>query len=427
MDFTQFAPDLDKIPPLPQEVEQFLRQQKIDENSPGSILQDFQMLLEFVGKHGIEVSGVNHFLPTKLLGEINARLTKPIQIDLKRPQQKSYPPIQGLYLLLRSSGLAYVTQPGQKKKLVLDEAVLQSWQQLNPTERYLTLLEIWSIWASDEIIGEYSPFPNIFRCAQFWASTTEKKWRITKRDREISSFSYLPGLHNLALLDLFGAIAIEPGKPEAGKGWRFTQISKTPFGEAMMQVLVRAAIPGAIEAEMENSRERNYGLLQSSLQPFFPEWQNTLVIPRSETIEGVYLFKVSLGSVWRRIAMPSHLTLEPLVNSILKAFNFDKDHLYQFICKDRFGGSLQISHPYVEDSPRWTDEFKVEELPLSVGETMIFWFDFGDDWKFDVLLEEIQPPNKKLKQPKLLESHGKAPPQYWCEEDEDWDGEDAEE
>ncbi len=39
---------------------------------------------------------------------MNERLSEPIQLDLKRPQQKSYPPINGLYLLLRASGLGQI-------------------------------------------------------------------------------------------------------------------------------------------------------------------------------------------------------------------------------------------------------------------------------------------------------------------------------
>ena len=38
-------------------------------------------------------------------------------------------------------------------------------------------------------------------------------------------------------------------------------------------------------------------------------------------------------------------------------------------------------------------------------------------------LEEIQPPNAKIKKPKILETHGEAPSQYWNEED-DWEEDD---
>jgi hypothetical protein len=70
-----------------------------------------------------------------------------------------------------------------------------------------------------------------------------------------------------------------------------------------------------------------------------------------------------------------------------------------------------------------TTEVRVGELPLQPGDKMIFLFDFGDNWEFDVQLEEIQPPNAKIKKPKILERRGEAPSQYWNEED-DWEEDD---
>jgi hypothetical protein len=43
-------------------------------------------------------------------------------------------------------------------------------------------------------------------------------------------------------------------------------------------------------------------------------------------------------------------------------------------------------------------------------------YDFGDSWKFSVKLERIEP-EERLKEPRVLESHGEAPEQY-----PSWDG-----
>jgi hypothetical protein len=88
--------------------QQILYNQAIDEAGPGTILDDFEVLLRFIGPEGIAVGGKNDLLPMKVLPQLNAQLTHPIEIGLKRPQQKSYPNINGLYLLLRATGLAYV-------------------------------------------------------------------------------------------------------------------------------------------------------------------------------------------------------------------------------------------------------------------------------------------------------------------------------
>lgn len=84
-----------------------LQQQAIDENSPGVILRDFDTLIDFVGEKGLQVTGT-HLRPLKLLKPLNGRLTQPLELGLQRPQQKSYPQINGLFLLLRATGLGVI-------------------------------------------------------------------------------------------------------------------------------------------------------------------------------------------------------------------------------------------------------------------------------------------------------------------------------
>lgn len=53
---------------------------------------------------------------------------------------------------------------------------------------------------------------------------------------------------------------------------------------------------------------------------------------------------------------------------------------------------------------------------------MTYLYDFGDQWEFDVKLERIDPVNRKIKKPVILETHGEAPDQYPMS-DEEWDEE----
>jgi len=412
-----------EIPPLTEEQQQLLQQRPIDENSPGTILRDFQTLLDFLHPNGIEVSGIHNLFPLKSLPELNSRLSHPIETNLKRPQQKSYSYINGLYLLLRASGLSQVKQLGKKQTLVLDETVLQSWTKLNPTERDFTLLEAWMILGNEEILGErYDPTGNLFKCLRFWAKIPDRGLKLAKYTDQ-NEFSYYPGIHNIALLDLFGFLSVQSGKPEAGKGWRITRLQHLPFGDAMLRLLFTTYRKKGFVWESQGSVNVAFGELQTHFQPFFPEWKNNLVFTSSsEFTEGIYIFKVSIAKAWRRIAIPAKLELDCLSDSILDAFDFDKDHLYQFRYKDRFCRSGQVSHPYCEESPS-TTQVCVGELPLQPGDRMIFLFDFGDNWEFDVQLEEIQPPNAKIKKPKILKRYGEAPSQYWNEED-DWEEDD---
>lgn len=131
-----------------------LHEQVFDSHHPGSVLADFRMLLDFIGTHGVVSSGKLHLLPIASLPELNARLTKPMRVNLKRPQQRSLPYLSALYLLLRATGLVQVAAAGAKARLVVDPDVLASWQSLNATEQYFTLLEAWLIHASPAHLGE---------------------------------------------------------------------------------------------------------------------------------------------------------------------------------------------------------------------------------------------------------------------------------
>ncbi len=77
------------------------------ECSPGTVVKDFEILLESLRQGDLRIT-VTQQLPIRVLPELNARLTHPLESGLRRPQQKSYPHLNGLYLLVRASGLTYV-------------------------------------------------------------------------------------------------------------------------------------------------------------------------------------------------------------------------------------------------------------------------------------------------------------------------------
>jgi hypothetical protein len=143
-----------------------------------------------------------------------------------------------------------------------------------------------------------------------------------------------------------------------------------------------------------------------------PAWQKNLVMAFEEAQEGVYVFKVSLNKdVWRRIALAHDNTLEDMVGVILRSVKFDDDHLYELVYRDGAGRTVRAAHE-VCDSEVHTFEVEIGELPLKPGQSMTFHYDFGDDWRFNVQLERIDPPGSLKKLPRVIEKHGKAPRQY---------------
>lgn len=102
-----------------------------------------------------------------------------------------------------------------------------------------------------------------------------------------------------------------------------------------------------------------------------------------------------------------------MANTLLDAFAFDHDHLYQFSYQDRHGGRIEIYHPAMEGEffHAKADEVQIGELPLYPGMRIDFLFDFGDNWEFAITVEDSNNA-PSIDKPTLLESHGEAPAQY---------------
>jgi Plasmid pRiA4b ORF-3-like protein len=407
-----------ELPQVLPEHKKILQNLAIDAHGPGTILRDFETLLGLLKeKDGLAITPSGQ-LSLNILEDINARLAHPIHVNLKRPQQKSYRPIQGLYLLLRASGLTYVGGTGPKPRLLLDEVAYHQWLKLNPTERYGTLLETWILHGKPEIVGErwnrLELIPeNIGQSAAFYFRIPPTGMPIADNRDNAYQLSYIPGWHNLGLLALFGLIHIEEGTAEPGQGWQIKTIKRTPLGDALMIVLYRYFLENLspiFQMDDDDAIQTAFNSLQPLLQPYFPAWKHSLTASAWVYRDGTYTFKVALGSVWRRIAIGAKSTLDDLASMILNAYDFDFDHLYEFSYRNRFGAREAVLHPYSDEGP-YGSEIQIGEVPIAIGQSMTFLYDFGDNWKFTVILEQVES-EKVTPKPSILESHGKPPEQY---------------
>jgi hypothetical protein len=404
--------------------EKLLREQVIDEEHPGSVLRDFQMVLDFVGTRGVKAGGEYNLLPITSISTLDERLTRPLRLKLIRPQLRSHPYLQGLHLLLRASGLTRVEGMGKKAVLMVDAPALEAWNALNATEKYFTLLEALLFLAEPVMVGERVTDRDsglLDECLRIWEAVPARgrSYDLAHPEQALAP-GYGRSWYLVALLDLFGlmkmehpAFAVQPWIPE--------RIEHTAFGDALFTLVCRweSGSWGADRDEPDENAEEDeeadeglFGVLQEELRPYFPEWRANLRLPEPEWQGGIFVFRVSpYKDVWRLLALSSDHTLEDLAQEILRSVNFDNDHLYEFIYRDRFGGTVRVMHPACREG-LFTDEVELGGLELIPGQSMTFHYDFGDDWRFDVKLERIEPPNPKAKLPRIVEKHGKSPEQY---------------
>lgn len=191
------------------------------------------------------------------------------------------------------------------------------------------------------------------------------------------------------------------------------------------------------------------------------------------------------GRTWRKIELLETQTLAELHLAIQNAFNFDNDHLYAFYMsgkawdqdsqyrlpdganpwlglddEDEEGGSdnqpeapdptpeereavlrklfgpgpdlaemeasmarfwAKVEADAQEKAQRDVRVVTLASLALSKGQTFLYLFDFGDEWRFRVRVHAISenaPTNAKY--PRLVETVGKAPRQYKAWDADDW-------
>lgn len=398
---------------IPEQIEA-IKNQTFSNDSPGTLLKDFSAVLSFMGIEGVEVSKSTQAFAAKHLPELNALLSRPLDIQLKRPMQKSYPAINGLYLLLRASGLTYVDIGKKQNRLLLNQNVLASWEALNPIERYFALIDAWWYRGSEEIIGERTGFGGwgcyFYSCIWFFKKTLQDKHSKLEAN-DFDDLRYSPGFHYLALMELFGFVEITLDTTVSKANWPIVKLEPTGWGDTLFAYFSKNPIESDLFEEEEEQPEM---LLVGEIRKHRPDLNNTLLLPESKLLtDASVIFKVILDKASRTLAISSNANLDELAYAILKAFAFDSDHLYEFSYKNVYGLTESISHPYAENEMGlFTSDRRVGDMPLYVGMNLTFLFDFGDNWEFLLVVEAFDPEGKPPSQPKVIGREGKPPKQY---------------
>lgn len=83
---------------------------------------------------------------------------------------------------------------------------------------------------------------------------------------------------------------------------------------------------------------------------------------------------------------------------------------------------------FADDEPAGdVRETELESLALQPGQSFMYLFDYGDEWRFQVKVDKVGGEIELgVEYPRIVQSVGEAPPQYpdWDEEDDDDEGDD---
>jgi hypothetical protein len=123
--------------------------------------------------------------------------------------------------------------------------------------------------------------------------------------------------------------------------------------------------------------------------------------------------------VVRKIQIAETKSLYNLAKFITQAFGFYFDHCFGFYDNfQRYHDSVKAYELFTDigEDPtpgvKGVKKTKINQAFKHCGDKMLFLFDYGDGWRFSVVLKEIKQAETWDLKPVILESLGKAPEQY---------------
>ena len=131
-------------------------------------------------------------------------------------------------------------------------------------------------------------------------------------------------------------------------------------------------------------------------------------------LRAVYQLKVTLQGVkppiWRRLLVPSHLTLGRLHEVLQIAMGWTDSHLHQFISDGVFYGMPGEELDFGMEIKN-ENKFKLNQLLKKEKDSFIYEYDFGDGWEHKVSLEKILPHDANISLPQCIKGKRACPPE----------------
>jgi hypothetical protein len=128
------------------------------------------------------------------------------------------------------------------------------------------------------------------------------------------------------------------------------------------------------------------------------------------TMRTVYKVKITLRGakppIWRRLEVPSGITLEQLHHTIQEAFGWMGCHLWVFSTPI---GDYGLADP--ELGHRSAASTKLDNVAGRAGDRLRYTYDFGDDWEHEILVEDVLSAEPGVAYPRCVAGRRACPPE----------------
>ncbi|MCX6002873.1 MAG: plasmid pRiA4b ORF-3 family protein [Chloroflexi bacterium] len=129
----------------------------------------------------------------------------------------------------------------------------------------------------------------------------------------------------------------------------------------------------------------------------------------------IYRLNVTLKetepAIWRRILVPSNITLHRLHLILQEIMGWTNSHLYRFEVGAKEYGESDPDNDFNELDFINSKRAKLVQLVTAKGNTFVYEYDFGDGWTHDLVVEDILEPVPGAIYPICLEGERACPPE----------------
>jgi Plasmid pRiA4b ORF-3-like protein len=115
--------------------------------------------------------------------------------------------------------------------------------------------------------------------------------------------------------------------------------------------------------------------------------------------------------IWRRIDVPLSSTLLALHEIIQVTMDWDDAHLYEFRVGDKIYGEPHPDDVVYERKVHQAKNVRLKDLVKRGADRFVYVYDFGDNWRHDVIFEETLDGEADTDYPAFVDGARRGPPE----------------
>jgi len=139
-------------------------------------------------------------------------------------------------------------------------------------------------------------------------------------------------------------------------------------------------------------------------------------MPKASRPKTVYQLKVTLKyirpPIWRRVLVPSDISLGELHTVVQRAMGWSDYHLHEFrVGGVEYGPPDMKPDPFFGRGPRNEDGATLSRVARSAKSKITYTYDFGDSWEHEILVEKVLPAEENVRYPVCIAGKRRCPPE----------------